>query len=49
MIINIQIEVEDCDDSPREVAENIQSNLEDALGHCPYPATIISCEAKVLD
>ena len=45
IIVFIEIEVNDDDDlDPDEVVKNIKSNLRDTLGHCPYDASIVSCE-----
>lgn len=43
IVVTITIEV-DSEDSPATVAENIKSNLRDALGHAPFSAEIVSCE-----
>lgn len=33
----------DSDEDPDSVANNIEENLGDTLGHCPYSASIEAC------
>ena len=40
--VTVVIEV-DSEDDPTQVSKNIEENLRDTLGHCPYPASITAC------
>lgn len=39
----------DSDEDPDSVAKNIEQNLGDTLGHCPYSASIEACWGKRKD
>ena len=44
--VTIEVNDEEMDDSHENIARNIEENLRDAIGHCPYPATIMCCVGK---
>lgn len=47
ILVTIEIEVRGEDDAA-DVASNIKDNLRDALGHCPYNASLTYCDGEVV-
>ncbi len=45
MIVTVIIQIED-EIGVSEAVKNIRENLTDALGHCPYSASIVFCDVE---